>query len=802
MVDAFPSPDSDPDHSIQLRIDADLRNSLRLQQAFEAAYPVDPTAKATTLIERMRHRPTPEMLYPLLSAAPGRRDWLMPLLRRFAWHQAHAEASAPWPEMLRVMLQLALQKLRELSESEFLALAQPARELLSLGCFNYLQSMAAFARALERTAPLSRPVVDSLAALLELCGHPKSSVRDRTVFVWPLFRSETGLAHFDACWSARVRRDLAGMPPKPRAVWLKLFDTQPHYAEGGAGIPSRSCLAAVKKVGNDQLAPALRRWIDMLADTPLSPVDVVVLKHVIVLCDLVGGAACDELLYRIACAPWTERAPNWLIPYLWVLRRRPQDRAFACLEALTMNPATNTPDVRRQYEALLAVFGAASLPASPVGVDGFPLDRDPALQLQHARLDQLLRLAASAAAQGPYVHPAIAARREAMRAFPEKFQTPAAKAWQAQFDRPLPFFQVAPEATAAFEAMKSDILREFSATPADLHRAVVARVDWIAAREQQFSSGELQLWRQLLRGLGCGGGGLLWSSLANVDALPLDSLLQAIRAGAGSSKVMQLCQQYVAANGWHADLVEAMRQWVPTLGTPSNLTERARAEWFLWFENVAPIQLDSCWSHRIRRDLRDMPVADQPAWRALLDNPAFQITGKPPKKWLKAGEAAFRKIDPAGFRRRFTAWFEPFAKSEPLRLTITGRNILRVLMWYVLIAEDPAVDEALTGFAAVKWKTRDAAARAAQAEMAFSFVLSERAPEKALPILENLVASGQAFAGSATHRVYEQLCAKKNRRPVPAIPVKSGPVKDPAIHQLFDNLTVGDFERITKLKIR
>ena len=279
-------------------------------------------------------------------------------------------------------------------------------------------------------------------------------------------------------------------------------------------------------------------------------------------------------------------------------------------------------------------------------------------------------------------------------------------------------------------------------------------------------------------------------SLAQVEDLTLESLLAAIKAGNNSTKVFELCQKYVAQHGWHADLVEPFREFIPQLGTPSDRTENARAEWFLWFEDVAPIETGACWSYRVKHDLRRMPKEDAAAWRALLDNPAFLITGKPPAKWMKAAEKVFPPVGVPKFRRSFVQWFEPFAKGEPQRLTIAGRNLLRVLMWYALIAKDDAVDEALLGFGNAKWKTKQCAQRAAQAEMAFAYVVGQREPKGALAILEAQVKSGQAFEGSTTHRVYEELCARHKRAPVKAIPVKT---KERPANPMLDNLTVGEF---------
>ena len=117
-------------------------------------------------------------------------------------------------------------------------------------------------------------------------------------------------------------------------------------------------------------------------------------------------------------------------------------------------------------------------------------------------------------------------------------------------------------------------------------------------------------------------------------------------------------------------------------------------------------------------------------------------------------------------------------------------------MWYALIAKDDAVDQALLGFANARWKTKQFAKRVAQAEMAFSYVLAQREPKAALPILEALVESGQAFEGSMTHSVYQELCARQNRVPVKAIPQKVKPPKEPAPNPILDNMTVGEFRNI------
>jgi hypothetical protein len=345
-----------------------------------------------------------------------------------------------------------------------------------------------------------------------------------------------------------------------------------------------------------------------------------------------------------------------------------------------------------------------------------------------------------------------------------------------------PFFPVAPEVPAAHKALQEAILTEFSSDPVSLFRAVTARMDWINGHAGDYSKDTLQLWTEWLHGSLCR------RSIRAVDELPLDLLLRALEHDDGSEKVLGLCQKSIGKHGWDLALVDRMRSWIPRFGVAaSTMIPRAKAEWCLWFEGVAPIQLDACWSHYVKQDLRSMAPQEAAAWRALLDNSFFMISGKAPNKWVKAGEALFPKVGADNFRRRFVAWFEPFAKGDPLRLTVVGRNVLRLLMWYALIARDRSVDDALLGFAHVQWKTKDSAKRAAIAEMAFSYVLSQRAPESAIPVLEKLVESGQAFEGSATHRIYGQLCADKNREPVAAIKPKSAAQKTAGPSRLIDS---------------
>jgi len=757
MIDGFPLEAGDPDFAIQLLIDKDLENAQTVRKAKPrspaglSGQPFDPG-----LLDEIVESGDDRKLYPNLFAARPRSNWLMPAVRRLAWNRAQGDAGKRWLSDLTQLISWSLEGVKRVRDTEYLALAEQCEVLAAQLPLDWRPMLTKYARALEARGPLSEEVVKAQRRLQRLRVRQSD---DPEATVWTRFRSGAPFIQHSDCWDARVRAGLEALEPKLRATWLRAFDASPE------GEPTRKCLTAVEQLGKQQLEDGLQRWAGMLAGEPgpaLSPIGSAICQHVVMLCGLLGGDAADRLLYRIASARWTRQQDvDWMHAYLRVIGRRPDDRAFACLEALAMNPVMATGEVRRQYEALLSVFGARSQPAGRTGIDGFPLDQDPALAAQQTRIDQFLRMGATAAARGPYVHPTVGFIVETAKSAGDTPKGRLLKLWANQLTAPTPWFDGGPEVSAALEAMQDSISKEFAFDPAGLHQALAIRMDWIKAHEQEFSDDTLKVWRVAIQGLGCGGG-LLGRSLKQVDSLPLERLLTAIQANPGRMKVFDLSQQYVAEHGWNVELVAALERWVSAIpNSASANTDRAKVTWFLWFEDVAPIRLDACWSHRVKQDLRAMEPEERAGWIALLENHTFVIADRPPMKWFPPAEAAFRKLGAAAFRKRFVAWFAPFAKPEPLNLTITGRTVLRTLMWYALIAKDPRVDRALADFAKAKWRTKEIEKRTAQAEMAFSYVLAERAPEAALPILRGFVKSGRAYQDSKTEQTYQELLKRR-----------------------------------------
>ncbi|HLK69980.1 MAG TPA: hypothetical protein VKU19_41410 [Bryobacteraceae bacterium] len=707
-------------------------------------------------------------MFPQLLASPYQADWLMPLVRRYRWHRGQEESGGKWLDLLGAMTSKAIWGPYDVKEADFLELAEQADSLPRHCCNTYHHKMRSFFSELAKRGPLT-PIL--IAAAQKLIRNTDGT-SEYEVYGWALFQCEAGLESVDSGWAAHIQRELFAMPKKDRTLWMRAF-----ALEKGS-FSSRS---AVDRIGKEQLEKTLRHWIDMLGEdggTDFSPVAAVLLLKLIFLCQHLGGHGCDDLLYRIAKAPWKRiQVPNWMATYLPMLDRRPKDRAFACLEALMMNPVTADRLVRIRYEALLTAFGAREIRVGPVGADGYPLDRDPNLEAEHKRIDQLLQMAVAAVAQGPWPYASSVGELNRLRAMREEDKTPKVRELEKKLEN-WPYYPLSPEVRASLQAATDAMLAEFAGNMASLNRAVLSRAEWITTHQAEFNADVVKVWREIFYGLGCEGG-LVHRTAPRVEAvspssaenLSLNSVLLTLRLRGGNA--FELTRQYVEQNGWTRELVEAFHRWIALIGTAqSDQMFRATVEWFVWFENICPIDMDACWSHRVKSDLRQMSGAEAGKWHALLQNQTFVPSGKPPMKWMTAAKAIFKKMDRESFRRRFVSWFEPFAKNEAVRITVTGRNLLRLLMWYVLVAEDSVVDDALTGFAKAKWKTKESAKRAPRAEMAFSYVLSQRAPLVALPILEEQVASGRAFLGSETQKIYEALCKEYHRQPVPAIPEK------------------------------
>lgn len=193
----------------------------------------------------------------------------------------------------------------------------------------------------------------------------------------------------------------------------------------------------------------------------------------------------------------------------------------------------------------------------------------------------------------------------------------------------------------------------------------------------------------------------------------------------------ELAVEYTQQHGYQADIVEAVRQYHATLhGSVTDLARRQHVGWWLWLEDVTPIQPEDCWSGIIRADLRSFTGARKKAWMDLIGNMTFAVVAKPPAKWSALAAPALASVGPEDFRNQMRRWLAPMAGDQPLRLSIAGRDVLRCLIWDGgLCPPDPELDEALSWIGRAKWKNKESRDRMLKIEGPLGDVLSARNPE-------------------------------------------------------------------------
>jgi hypothetical protein len=335
------------------------------------------------------------------------------------------------------------------------------------------------------------------------------------------------------------------------------------------------------------------------------------------------------------------------------------------------------------------------------------------------------------------------------------------------------------------------ILRQAVDDPVSFVRALLHRIEWLAKNVSPDQSHLSINWRVSM-------GRLLCQLLQKSPVLNADDLVAVCKIDAlgylgvaPSSLLLDLIAAHVAQHGWSIELADTVRAWHKSLhGSVSAQDLRLKVGWLLWFDNVSKIDPQECWSNRIRADLREMKPEVRAAWVELLENTSVAAVEKPPVKWKKPAAAAFKKVGAQEFRKQ--QWFECFQPGQPLRITTNGRDVLRNLTWYALLAADPEVDRAVARFASAQWKTKADKALVTKMLPSFAYVMIERSPPLAFEALEMLIRNGPGPLAGKTLRMYEQLCIELGHAPSASEPPKSEPPsRDETLRSLLKKMMTG-----------
>jgi len=189
--------------------------------------------------------------------------------------------------------------------------------------------------------------------------------------------------------------------------------------------------------------------------------------------------------------------------------------------------------------------------------------------------------------------------------------------------------------------------------------------------------------------------------------------------------------EYTKQHGYQAEIVEAVREYHATLhGSVTDQARRQHVGWWLWLEDVTPINAEECWSSIVRADLRSFTGSRRKAWMALIGNMTFAVVAKPPAKWTKVAEAAMAAVGPEDFANQMRRWLAPMAESKPLRLSTPGRDVLRCVIWNcTLCSPDPQLSEALAWIGKAAWKNKESRDRLSKIAGPLNDVLSASHPQ-------------------------------------------------------------------------
>jgi hypothetical protein len=736
-VDGFSVTEDHPDLEIHRRIDMDLQ-SLRQLRGAPATF---------------------EMMLPAFSKVEyaKRHEWIEALLERVEWNAT--QNNQHWLDHLSMLVQQAIGHHRKpgLSEAALLRMVKFGHELHSnFGSLMFhnlpdvLQQV--FARR-GRREPLPPDVVRALPRLIDHLTRIHSHSSATYAVAWRYFLDESA-SGFGGCFSDRVKQDWMAMPAAEHAAWGRLFALADHnwQAEQLARGKADKIAKALAEVGLEPVARRITDWIPDPARNPaeMSAIGMTLLRQILLWGVAQPALAIDDSLLRLAAVEWAEPAAGmlvkeWLGTFLQCLACRERIQTFACAERMLQNPHFS------EYMAVRDLYEAQLAEATPVavGVDGFPLT----CPLQVV-LDGVLRSCVPAHV--------------------------VAGVDPSELDN-LAFLQLQKGNISGSRGVaRQAAIRQAGGQLTPLLRALHARTQWLIehwprANAYEEAGTPWLFWR-------CEAGYFyidLLSQKISLELTDLITLCEVDRQGffgvSPSQSIFHHCKARISLHGYEPALVAAMRMWVKSLhGTIAAMNLRKAVEWLLWFDTGSKVDVKQCWSSCIQADLRNSSVAT--AWIELLENRSLGTSGKPGRQWLKQAVGLFANVGAGEFRNRIQDWFAPFRDGQPMRLTVTGRDLLRNLVWYgAYIAKDPQVDRAISWFATAKWKTKADAGCMVAILPSFVMAVIERMPDNAAEVLGPL----EPVLQGKTHDLYREHCAGRAGRVI--APYVPQPMPDPEV---------------------
>jgi hypothetical protein len=159
---------------------------------------------------------------------------------------------------------------------------------------------------------------------------------------WIVLRSGAEPMGAERAWAVAVANDLGTLPKQLQRKWWTLLDANDHAVDGDGEL-GKPVERMVKGMPSGEFALRFEAWTKLLAEAETVDLrygGVTLLNWLLRLAAGQREARLDASLYRIAQSNWAAMEVHWVSAFLKVLAARPEESASACIEALSLHPAT------------------------------------------------------------------------------------------------------------------------------------------------------------------------------------------------------------------------------------------------------------------------------------------------------------------------------------------------------------------------------------------------------------------------------------------------------------------------------
>lgn len=150
------------------------------------------------------------------------------------------------------------------------------------------------------------------------------------------------------------------------------------------------------------------------------------------------------------------------------------------------------------------------------------------------------------------------------------------------------------------------------------------------------------------------------------------------------------------------DAVHAYRETLRASRSSRAAGVKRKLSWILWHDSRRIEK--SCQTRKIQLAIHSMDSERAFHWQWLLRNTAAGLNSSPGKGWLKEGQKRLAKIGEAQFHSALDCWFQ--FPEEDVKISAAGSAMLRLLVWYGVLADSERSLPTLVRLAHVSWNKR------------------------------------------------------------------------------------------------